>query len=715
MSVMPAISTWARRWSLGLPAYAINGMGVTLGLGCIQGFTGLLGGPGAALLAAGGAVCTSLADLPNPRSRARLRLVTAALVGCTVSVGVDALRPYPVALGLAIALIGFASTMALAWGPRAGPISFVGILAFIFAMAAPPVHDLAPLLERAGWTALGAALYVLWGLAAATLLQRRYRTLALAAVIGGVAQLLRSRAVLVVQEPRSAEADTPLQDWIRQASVFDERLQAARDLLFDAPESPLARRQTALLLLAIDLRETLLVSELDRELIGYDAQGMRVREAMAAELADMATAFSRMHASLRNAQPWRQPGPAASDLLRTLAEAARFASGDPRAGLTGMLLERARHMRDDLARMHALMQGGAATVQLDRAQLRLFVSVEGWPLAALRPHTHLRSPILRHALRAGVALGSAYAIALALPWAAHPHWLVLSVAVVLRGTLEQTLARRNGRIAGTLLGCGLVLLLSLADQPWLATAAFLLSAGTAHAFVLKRYAVTAAAATVMALLQAHLAAPALGFSVPERLADTLLGAALAWGFSYVLPSWERHSLVRVVTRVRRALAELSALALRWPHDDGAEVALRLARREVHDALGSLAAAAQRTRVEPAHVRLPVYTLAGLLMHSHALLAHLAAVRRLLTRHADVLGAEHAQTAAVLADAATQLQQALAPPPASAAVTEPPAEPIALPPHPAVESPLPWLRRRLQLAMREASRVAHTADAAGARD
>jgi uncharacterized membrane protein YccC len=69
----------------------------------------------------------------------------------------------------------------------------------------------------------------------------------------------------------------------------------------------------------------------------------------------------------------------------------------------------------------------------------------------------MQSPVLRHAVRAALALGSAYYLALALPWASHPHWLVLSVAVVLRGNLEQTLSRRNARVMGTMLGCAVVL------------------------------------------------------------------------------------------------------------------------------------------------------------------------------------------------------------------------------------------------------------------
>src|SRR5690606_36278759 len=114
-----------------------------------------------------------------------------------------------------------------------------------------------------------------------------------------------------------------------------------------------------------------------------------------------------------------------------------------------------------------------------------------------------------------------------LPWSAHPQWLVLGVAVVLRGSLDQTLARRRPRLVGTVIGCLLVLGFANLQSPALMTAIFLVATGVAHAFALRRYLITAVAATLMALLQAHLADPAAGFAIAERLADTVLGAALA--------------------------------------------------------------------------------------------------------------------------------------------------------------------------------------------
>ncbi|MEO8135744.1 MAG: FUSC family membrane protein [Betaproteobacteria bacterium] len=689
-----------------LPPYVINGISVAIGVALIQLVVATLGGAQAALVASSGAICASLADLPLAPGRTWRRVLTAAGVACLAGLVTELLRPYPLVLGGGVALLAFVSNLALAWGLRAGPISFVGILAFIFTMASDPTESVAQLAHHVGWMAAGAGLYLLWSLLTSMLLQRPYRVLALAAALDAVAELLRSRAVLLKETTPASEGTDALRTWIQDEIQLDERLQAARDLLFVAPEDPTGQRHTALLVLAIDMRDTLLASALDIDLLRSDAAGVAVRTTLAAHLAAVAGDIDAIEEALRYGRPLLAP--AARSDADAVAASIDFPAGDVRARLVPTLRRRLHHMAADVARMRALLLEGPVRFPLARDELQLFVSVEGWPLAALRPHLSLRSPVFRHAIRAGIALGTAYFIGIALPWASHPFWLVLSVGVVLRGNLEQTLARRNGRVIGTALGCIVVLGLSYLKAPWLSTVVFIAAVGVAHAFVTTRYLVTAAAASVMALLQAYLANPMAGFAVPERLADTILGALLAWAFSYVLPSWEKRAIPRFVARVLKSLDELATQVLRWPEGGSAEVALRLARREVYEALGAVAGAAQRTSVEPERVRLPLDRLAALLTHSYALLAHLAAIRILLARRAGELDRGDAEAAlrAAQADidrllASERSSGTHAPGATDAEAPEPPTELAA-------DALSPWLHRRLTLAGQAAMRVADVA-------
>jgi uncharacterized membrane protein YccC len=689
-----------------LPAHVINGVGVSLGVSLIYLAGHLLGGAPAALAASSGAVYASLADLPNPPNRTWLRVLTAAAIGCIVSLLVAALRNYPIALGVALAIVGFLSALTLAWGARAGPISFVGLMTFVFTMAAPPVHTLLALLVLVGWVALGGALYLAWAMLVSACLQPRYRTLALAEVLATTAQLLRSRATLLTDEAQRSSSTPPLEAWIALESALDERLQAARDILFAARNTKSVQRQTALLLLAIDLRDTLLLGQLDLELLGHDISGARVRRALVANYEAIAQTLDQIHHAVRSGLALAPP-PDHGASLRLLTEVGVFDVGDPRHRLLPVLADRTRRLFGDLAQMQSLLAGGSPRVALAHEELQMFVSVEGWPLAALGPHIHLYSPVLRHSFRASAALTAAYFIGLVLPWSSHPHWLVLSVAVVLRGSLEQTLTRRNLRLAGTVAGCLIVLGLSHLATVWLSTAVYLGATGLAHAFVVARYFVTATAATVMALLQDHLANPLGGFAVAERLADTAIGALLAWAFSYVLPSWERHGLPRLVARLIRALDAMSSYAMEIPEPGAANLGVRLARREVYEALRAVAAAAQRSRVEPKAVRVPPQSFASLLARSHALMAHLAAIRLLLSRRAGELDREQTQTA--LAAAKAKLRQVL---PSPVAATD---ELLTIdtaiagfPEEAPAQALMPWLKRRLQMATVAAAQTAQAA-------
>ncbi len=693
MAIAP--SRWMRR----LPAHGLSGIAVALGIGAVHLLFSVLAGGLAAQLATSGAVLASLADLPNPVHRVWRRVSAAALLGCASALAVMLLRPLPLALGAGIAAIAFVATMTLAWGPRAGPVSFAPILALLFTMALP-VSAPGSAATLAGWNLLGALAYLAWSLAANALLQRRYRSLALASALQAAAQLLRSRAALLEERERGHGGTGRLRAWIGDEARLAERLQSARDLVFAAPDTPRARRETALLLHAIELRDRLLASRLDLELLGADATARLLRERLASGLRQLALALDAAEDALRAGSP-ALPADDALLAVDPLLAAARLPQDDPRTRLLPALEERLQHLAESVAAVHALLRGEEPQLALSWPELQLFVAPEGWPPRALLAHLSPGSPVLRHAVRAALALGAAYFIALLLPWTAHPHWLVISVAVVLRGSLEQTLSRRDARVLGTALGCLFVLWLAHVPSPLLLNLVFLASVGIAHGYVTVRYLVTSAAVTVMALLQTHLLDPGAGFPIGERLADTLLGALLAWGFSYVLPSWERRTLPQATGQALQALQDYARQVL-LPGPDGA-VAQRLARRRAYDALGALAAAVERSAVEPRRVRPPVRELSLLLDHAQSLMAHLSAIRLLLLRHrVDVAQPQAAQA---LHEGARALQAALALPAFSGDTAAPAAGPdSAVPERPPVQDALPWLQRRLEIALQDGLRA-----------
>lgn len=689
----PSLLNRWRHW----PAHWWNGLSVALGVMLVQVIVSHAAPAAlshiASQLAMACAICASLADLPGTVRRNRTRVATAGAMVLSVVVLVALLHPYRPAMGVLVAALAFGGAMLLSWGLRAGPVSFAPILAMVFALAWPPQ----PLTVVVASGGAGLALYLLWSIVSSTVLQWRFRRLALAEALRGLSQLLSARAELL----GSGGAAHAMRDWLGNEAQLADLLQTARDQLFPhADEDP---RSAAVLLHVVELRDLMLASRLDLELIGEDPVGQRMRADLVGRLKALAALLGDFREALLD-----ERAPTAMDVPPVAWQV--LPPQDPRHRLQLVLQDRLSHLDSEVLAIGQALDARRPLppLQLDAAQLSHFVSPNGWPMGLLKAQLHLDSPVLRHALRSALALSAAYYIALGLPWASHPHWLVLSVAVVLRGSLDQTLERRNMRVLGTTIGCGLMLVLSQVPSLTFWIIVLQIAVGIAHAFVTRRYLITAIAATVMALLQAHLADPSHGLAISERLADTVLGAALAWAFSYVLPAWERRNLPRALKRARGALQQYAMQAMTAEMTPAGALAQRMARRQAYDALAALSAALQRSAAEPRRVRPPLQELNTVLDHGYRLMAHLSMMRQSLMRRAQDLAGD---TMDEMPQAAKRLQRALAGEEAVPHAVQALQDWSLLPDVGPLEDLRPWMRRRMQVSLDDAARTGQAAEAA----
>jgi len=174
--------------------------------------------------------------------------------------------------------------------------------------------------------------------------------------------------------------------------------------------------------------------------------------------------------------------------------------------------------------------------------LRRKAGGEGVPAPEpLRPASHRAIAALRIALGSMVAALAAHALG-----AAHPAWAVLGAMAVMQGPhLHISMNRALQRTLGTAIGAVVVWLI-LQQAPSLFTVIALL-AGLQFAtemIIGANYALGQILVTPMALLMSYLAAPhAAGLAmVPERVLDTLLGAAIGIALAVVCSSLDdrRH-------------------------------------------------------------------------------------------------------------------------------------------------------------------------------
>lgn len=637
---------------IALSHYVASGLTVALGLLVISGGVHLWLGTLAASAAATGVIVTAPPDLPGPRRGKFLQMLPAPLIGLPLFFAVQMLHGAPIRLGLLLVPATFMAFVAMAWGKRGIPIAIAVMFSMIFSMATPAPAGLSDAIARTTEFGLGAGLYVVWATLANLLLNGRFRTQSIADVLFSLAALMRTEASQFTPQDETRDIrDTPaslLGQLLREQAALADQLQATRDIVLESPRTPRRQRLAGMLIIVLEMRDQLLASELDLDVLRAHpshAQALVEMRRILEELADETT-------GLADALLMRRHPAAVADRRPRLAaihvtaddEDTHGQMGPSAAMLARGLASRIGHINDEVLRLAAMARGDAEpNLAVVRANWQLFVSPTDWSLRPFLALWRWDAPPLRHAIRAALAIAAGYGIAVSMPWGSHDYWILLTIVVVLRGSLSQTLERRNSRVAGTLLGCVLAVgLLSAHPSALMLLVTVTIAQAIAHSFAVRRYLVTAVAATVLGLLQAHMlnTGTAPIFALFERIADTLIGAALAWGFCYVLPSWERTQIPALVARVLTAQARHARLALGLGQlqaiQSSPELEWRLARREAYDSLSALVQATQRSLSEPRAVQPPLEPLEHLQAHSYQLLAQLSAVKSMLVLRRDRL-------------------------------------------------------------------------------
>lgn len=709
-----------------LSHYVLNGLVGATGLLLISAGVHLWLGALAAAAATVGVIVAIPPDSVAPRRGKFWQMLPAPVLSMPLFFAVQWLHPTPVLLGLLLVPATFLVFLGMAWGKRGAPVAIAIMLAMVFAMAVP-VHTggepAAAALSTTLYFGLGALLYLPFSVAANHLLNARYRVQLLADTLLSTAGLLRLQAR---QFSPAAPGSTPVlltDQLLRRHATLADQLQSARDIVLEAPDTPRRQRLAGMLVQVLEMRDHLLACELDLDTLHSQPGQAPALAGQQAVLRALAAKVARLADDLLLG---RKPMPFASlrGRLQTLAstplhgaDGAAAPVGFAPGLLAQALAGRIGRINDEVLHLIALARDEAEPdLAVVRSNWQMFVSPTTWSWKPFAGLWRWQAPALRHALRAAAAIAVGFAVAQLLPWGTHAYWVVLTIVVVLRGSLAQTLERRNSRVLGTVVGCVLTLGLLAAHLPPLALIAWLtLAQGVAHGFALRRYVVTAVAATTLGLLQAHMlnSGESTTFALFERIADTLIGTGIAWAFAYVLPSWERTQLPGLVERTLTAQARHMHVALGLGQlqavDTAPELAWRLARREAYDSLSALVQATQRSLVEPRAVRPPLAPLEHLQAHSYQLLAQLTAVKALLLLRRDLLQADQVQ--GPLAQAAERIDALLlgaAPPPAVAAdaLASPLPEPL---PSPLERDLTPWLLRRLWLATDLAAQVRADAD------
>jgi uncharacterized membrane protein YccC len=254
-----------------------------------------------------------------------------------------------------------------------------------------------------------------------------------------------------------------------------------------------------------------------------------------------------------------------------------------------------------------------------------------------------------------VTLAVAVAVSHALPYG-HRYWLPMTTMLVLRPDFASTITRGVSRVAGTLVGAGLVTLALAELRPgpdWLIALVVLLGFPAA-ALVLANYAIfSVCIASLVVTLLAFTGNPEVA-TAGQRSIYTLLGSVIAFAAYLLWPTWEATSLPETLASLAGTEGLYAGRVLRaWAAPaDADRGALQRSRLEARVARSNAEAAVTRWLSEP--------PAAGPL-NQERVLGYMAGIRScvqsLLALHADLpAGGPGEPGAAALAG---QVERALA--------------------------------------------------------
>ncbi len=626
---------------LGFGQHISNGLAVGAGVGLISTLLGFAFGFTEGMVAGTGAICVSLADLPNPLTSKLKILPVCWVLSCLSSLLIAVSVGHPIAQGLIVTLVSAGAGMLVGYGRWALPISVATMLAQVFTLGTP-LANLDEALHHQALFAAGGLGYMLIAFAITRATERTNRRIAVAECLREFALYLRAIAKFYDERADLAQV---YREVVEQQAALADHLQAARQQVFLGPRTEPAKRLTAAIILQVDALDTVVSAHADLAPLRDGKVGGLFPALIGSLIGELAADMDRLSNDLlryRLILPERDRRDSLDLISTEVARLTQDNSIDPRA------LRAARATRtkftwvaDHLSRLPKVLQTvKGAEALLDGIDLKAFVQPLPLSPRQLVRHFTLASPVARHAVRIGAAMGSAYLLISLVPGLSHGNWILLTIAVILRAQYSVTRQRRNDRLIGNLIGCLLAAGLLHDGMENIQLAIIPLAIAIAHAYVRVNYLVTSTAACVMALLSLHFLDPETAPPIIGRLLDTAIGAAIAFLFSRLLPRWEYQEAPKLVDSMMKSFTAYMGDALRL---EISEQSYRLKRKTMLESLATITESATRVAGEPKHARAAMPDLGALLSAAYSLAAQIVGIRVLLrNRKADInpLYAEH---------------------------------------------------------------------------
>lgn len=578
-----------------------------------------------------GSLCASFADAPGPIIHRKNGMLFCIVFIFISSVVTSFAKQNIYTLGLEIAVFSFFFSMFNVYGTRATSVGNAALLVMILDMDKPiPASGI---FLHALFIALGGIWYMFVSLLFYNLRPYRVAQRALGECIRELAHFLSVKALFY-------DCNTNLEEDYRklmaQQIVVSEKQDALREILFKTrqivKETTLTGRKLVLTFVdTVDLFEDITATYYDYTLLRKQYGDTGILNEISALLKTMAHELDNVGIAIQTNTTYKtdMDYEAALQSLKTKMEAIARQESDE----SNLVLKKIRvNIRRMMLRFSDIVRyfdaGQVIAKRNNKLEYSRFVGHQSLDPKILRDNLSFQSAAFKHALRVALACMAGFIIAKLIASGHHSYWIVMTITFMLKPTFSLTKQRNYNRIAGTIIGGTIgILILWLIPNHKVQFAIMVLLMIATYSFQRTKYFLMVIVMTPFILILFKFLGISFISVAQERITDTAIGCCIAFLAGYLLfPIWESEQLKKYMKNMllanghylQKILEGLSGLPISLTE-------YKLARKNVYVSSANLSAAFQRMLSEPKNKQKNEREIHQFVVLNHILFSNIAAL------------------------------------------------------------------------------------------
>ena len=603
------------------------------------------------LIATFGALCVALIDQPGPHEHRGVEMLGGTLLSTLTVVTTGLATSHPILIWFVVIGQCFAFSMLSVYGKKGSQIGFACLLVMTITLHSPLTTD--EVWHHALISFGGGLFYTVYSYSVSQAMNMREKAQSLSIALFATAQYIRRRADMYDLDN---DLDEGYRKLIECQSAMTEQHQAARDMVLRGLSSAANQQNPRRVMLwnifidMLGILDSLVATHTDYALLRRDLANSDALVFMRDALYKMSLDIDRIALAVSRDRAVRRRSSVKAEIRALEYEVdqmrrANMQQTDPDLyALCVQILRRLRNTANIVDRMYSHLRSPGETTPLAKVNmdnsLGEFLSRQQFRVRMITSNLRLDSPTCRYALRVALAGGIAMALSMLIPALSRQgFWILLTVLVILKPGFALTRQRNGWRLVGTLIGCAVAFaILRTTNNVSVLFAAMVLSTIIGGSLLLINFMAASAFNTVAVLLAFNFLTPSSFLIIGDRALDTVIGSLICVGCSYFLPWWEARfmpSLARAAVSANREYLR-SGLALqavraapvapdREKALEDADLAWRLARKNVHVAFSNFAEAFYRMMREPRARQKHVAKYNDLMIQCHMLASQIAAI------------------------------------------------------------------------------------------